>query len=115
MMNNSGGIWKRSLSDMVVSVKKSETTLLKQFKLEQNYPNPFNPTTNIAFRIAESGFVSLKVYDILGREVVTLVNEEKRDGNYKVKFDGSGLSSGIYFYKLQSGKYTSVKEMILLK
>jgi len=95
------------------------------FSLAQNYPNPFNPTTNIRFRIAEFGFVSLKVYDILGREVAILVNEEKPAGNYEVEFsaeggsafggDGSNLSSGIYFYKLQTGNYTSVKKMILMK
>jgi len=95
------------------------------FSLDQNYPNPFNPTTSIGFRIAEFGFVSLKVYDILGREVATLVNEDKHAGNYEVEFNGSGLSSGIYFYKLsvsalpsqdrQAGNYVSVKKMILMK
>ncbi len=85
------------------------------FNLLQNYPNPFNPTTNIGFRIAEFGFVSLKVYDVLGREVAILVNEEKHAGNYEVKFDGSGLSSGIYFYKLNTENYSSVKKMILMK
>jgi photosystem II stability/assembly factor-like uncharacterized protein len=93
--------------------------------LSQNYPNPFNPTTNIGFQIAEFRFVSLKVYDMLGREVATLINEEKPAGNYEVKFDGSGLSSGIYFYKLsvsalpgqkgQAENYTFVKKMILMK
>jgi photosystem II stability/assembly factor-like uncharacterized protein len=85
------------------------------FLLRQNYPNPFNPSTNIEFRIAEFGFVSLKVYDILGREVATLVNEEKHAGNYEVKFNGSGLSSGIYFFKLSTEDYTSVKKMLLIK
>ncbi len=85
------------------------------FSLAQNYPNPFNPITNIGFRIAESGFVSLKVYDVLGREISTLINGEKTVGSYEVAFDGSGLSSGIYFYKLQTGNYTSVKKMILMK
>ena len=83
--------------------------------LNQNYPNPFNPTTNIGFRIAEFGFVSLKFYDLLGREVATLVNEEKPAGSYEVKFDGSGLSSGIYFYKIQTGNFIDVKKMILMK
>ena len=94
-------------------IKESEK-LLNQFSLYQNYPNPFNPATNIGFRIAEFGFVSLKIYDILGREV-NFVNEEKLAGNYEVKFDASGLSSGIYFYKLSTENYTSVKKMILMK
>ncbi len=96
-----------------------------EFKLLQNYPNPFNPTTTINYQIPRTSFVSLKVYDILGREVATLVNEEKPAGNYEVKFsakggsssggDGNDLSSGIYFYKLQTETYTSVKKMILMK
>ena len=83
--------------------------------LYQNYPNPFNPTTKIEYSIPKTSFVTLKVYDILGREVVMLVNEEKSVGNYKAEFNGSNLSSGIYFYKLQAGDYTSVKKMVLLK
>ncbi len=88
---------------------------LVDYSLEQNYPNPFNPTTNIGFRIAEFGFVSIKVYNVLGKEVATLLNEEKKPGAYKIKFDGSKLSSGIYFYKLQSGDFVQTKKMILLK
>ncbi len=103
------------VKDYIVSVNKNYLTQPKDFLLSQNYPNPFNPTTNIRFRIAKSGFVSLKVYDVLGREVATLVNQEKPAGNYEVKFDGSGLSSGIYFYKLSTENYTSVKKMILMK
>ncbi len=89
----------------------------------QNYPNPFNPTTNITFRIAEFGFVSLKIYDILGNEVATLINEEKLPGEYRVSFNASGLSSGIYFYKLRVGNSSTgskqvlseTKKMILLR
>jgi hypothetical protein len=87
----------------------------KEFSLYQNYPNPFNPTTNIGFRIANSGFISLKVYDILGREVATLVNEDRPAGEYEVKFDASGLTSGLYIYKLQTENYSSTKKMIYLK
>jgi photosystem II stability/assembly factor-like uncharacterized protein len=93
-----------------------------EFELEQNYPNPFNPTTNFEFRIANLpagkagfGLVTLKVYDVLGNEITTLVNEEKSAGEYKIEFDGSKLPSGIYFYKLQSGNYSSTKKMILIK
>jgi photosystem II stability/assembly factor-like uncharacterized protein len=85
------------------------------FKLEQNYPNPFNPTTNIRFLIADRGFVTLKVYDVLGNEVATLVNEEKPAGEYKVEFDGNHLPSGIYFYQLKAGGFVETRKMILLK
>jgi beta-galactosidase len=95
--------------------ENSSDNNLKKFNLSQNYPNPFNPTTKIEFRIAEFGFVSLKVYDILGQEVATLVNEEKPIGNYKVKFDGSKLTSGVYFYKLKTSSFNSVKKLLLLK
>ena len=83
--------------------------------IAQNHPNPFNPTTNIEFRIAHSGFVSLKIYDVLGREVRTLVNEVKQPGSYEVRFDAGELSSGVYFYRLQAGAYISAKKMMLLK
>lgn len=83
--------------------------------LNQNYPNPFNPSTNIAFTIPHPGFVTLKVYDILGNEVATLVNEEKRAGYYKVDFDGSKLASGVYLYVLRSGNFIQSRKMLLLK
>ena len=88
----------------------------KDFSLFQNYPNPFNPSTKIKFVIPawKSSFVSLRVYDVLGREVATLVNEEKMR-EYEVEFDASQLSSGVYIYKLQAGSYTSFKKMILLR
>jgi hypothetical protein len=90
------------------------------FELSQNYPNPFNPTTKIKFTISSVGtslmkFVQLKVYDILGNEVATLVNAEKPAGNYEVEFSASGLTSGIYFYKLQAGSFVETKKMILMK
>ncbi len=97
------------------TVKVKNDNLLNSFALEQNYPNPFNPTTNIEFQIEKFGFVSLKIYDALGREVATLVNEEKPAGNYEVQFDASKLTSGIYFYKITSGKFSQVKKMILMK
>ena len=95
------------------------------YYLYQNYPNPFNPSTKIKFTIPQSasplhgaargGLVTLKVYDILGNEVATLVNEEKPAGEYEVEFNGSNLPSGIYFYKLQAGNLVETKKMILLK
>ena len=85
------------------------------FKLEQNYPNPFNPTTTIRYRIPETGLVTLKVYDILGREVATLVNEERISGSYEVEFDGSNLSSGVYFYRMRAGDFIDTKKFVLIK
>ena len=93
---------------------------VKGFRLYQNYPNPFNPTTKIKYSILPVGtsfmkFVQLKVYDVLGNEVATLVNEEKPTGNYEINFNAQYLSSGIYFYKLQAGNFVEVKKMILLR
>jgi hypothetical protein len=87
----------------------------KEFALEQNYPNPFNPTTRIRFGIPVSGFVSLKVFDVLGREVATLVNEPKAAGKHTREFDASSLASGMYFYRLTSDGFTSTKRMLVLK
>jgi photosystem II stability/assembly factor-like uncharacterized protein len=85
------------------------------FKLEQNYPNPFNPTTSLQYTIDSRQFVTLKVFDLLGREVATLVNEEKPSGEYQVEFDGTNLPSGIYFYRLKAGQYSETRKMVLLK
>ena len=87
----------------------------KEFSLNQNFPNPFNPITKIQYVIPQNGYVSLKVYDILGREIQTLVNEYKNAGYYNVTFDGSNLSSGVYIYKLNAGAYSDIKKMILIK
>ncbi|HEY6906963.1 MAG TPA: M28 family peptidase [Ignavibacteriaceae bacterium] len=94
-----------------------EVSFTKSFSytLAQNYPNPFNPETRINYSIASAGQVILKVYDVLGSEVATIVNEVKEPGNYSVSFDGNNLSSGIYIYKLTAGSYTSVKKMILAR
>ena len=116
-----GGVIMKYVPQIVhVNNNNSEIT---SFKLYQNYPNPFNPTTNLEFGISDLGFVSLKVYDVLGSEVVTLVNERKNAGTYRVEFDGSNLSSGVYFYKLAvslsnplaSEDYTAVKRMVLIR
>ena len=85
------------------------------FILHQNYPNPFNPSTNIGFMIAEFGFVSLKVYDVLGNEVATLINEEKIPGSYEVEFDRRGLSSSVYIYQLITQNYIQTRKMVILK
>lgn len=87
----------------------------KAFKLEQNYPNPFNPVTQIKFAIPKQEFVNLKVYDITGKEIKTLVNDIKSAGYYIVDFNASDFTSGTYFYKLEAGEFTEVKKMILIK
>jgi photosystem II stability/assembly factor-like uncharacterized protein len=86
-----------------------------EFKLYQNYPNPFNPETTIRFEVPEKSKVELKVYDILGREVATLVNKAVHAGNYKISFNASGFASGVYFFRLQAGSFTNTKKMILLR
>lgn len=85
------------------------------YLLLQNYPNPFNPSTTINYQIPELSFVTIKVYDVLGNEVATLVNEEKSAGSYEIEFDGNELTSGIYFYRIQAGNFVETKKMILLK
>ncbi len=96
------------------SVNNDEITI-EDFDLKQNYPNPFNPSTNIEFQIADLEFVSLKVYNILGNEIATLLNEQLVAGKHTVPFNAAGLSSGIYFYSLTVNGFTKTKEMVLLK
>jgi TQXA domain-containing protein len=91
------------------------TTDVKEYALAQNFPNPFNPVTKIAFSLPKQGNVTLKVYNMIGKEVATLVNEVKGIGNYEVNFDGANLSSGVYFYKLESDGFSEVKRMMLIK
>src|ERR1035437_1225717 len=93
----------------------NQPNIPNNYSLAQNYPNPFNPTTTINYQLQFSGRVTLKVFNILGREVAALVNEDKPAGNYSVNFDAGRLSSGIYFYILQSGNFIATKKMILLK
>lgn len=93
----------------------NDDLLLEGFSLGQNYPNPFNPVSTIKYSIPHSALVQLKVFDILGNEITTLVNKEQTAGSYEVGFDGSDLASGIYFYRLNTGEFTSVKKMLLLK
>jgi hypothetical protein len=87
----------------------------QQFLLSQNYPNPFNPTTNIKFATPKSGFVKLTIFDMLGREVETLVNENLNAGTYKADWNAASYSSGVYFYKIQTGEFSEIKKMILVK
>jgi hypothetical protein len=85
------------------------------YKLEQNFPNPFNPTTNIRYSIVKTTQVTLKVYDILGRQIQTLINTVQTPGQYTITFNAQDLASGIYFYQLNAGSFSSTKKLILLK
>jgi len=110
-----------SIAEPLVSVDE-KPALAISFSLEQNYPNPFNPTTKIGFQISEvrgqrseASHVTLKVFDVLGREVATLVNEARSPGTYDVTWNAAGIGSGVFFYKLVSGSFTQTKKMQLLK
>ena len=105
----------RWLAENVVVGVNDKNNLPVQFALDQNYPNPFNPSTRISFSVPEKSFTTLKIYDILGNEVATLLNEEKSAGHYEIQFDASKLSSGVYLYKLQSNSFVQTRKMILLK
>ncbi len=105
---------KSSLSD-IVSVNNSNLILPERFSLNQNYPNPFNPETVISYDLPVSDLVSVKIFDMLGKEIKTLVNEKQSTGRHEVKFNGAGLSSGIYFYQLKTQGFTDTKRMVLIK
>lgn len=108
--DNGGIVFKKLEYDSPKIVSKNQ-----DYKLMNNYPNPFNPVTNIRYQIPVNSFVSLKIYDITGREIATLVNEYKNAGTFDVQWNASGLSSGVYFYKLTSGNFTDIKRMTLIK
>lgn len=131
---NAQGWWKLKLTDdasgdtgrvyfwgvqinnqSLVGVEEVAGLTPKRFTLDQNYPNPFNPTTNIQFSVPVQSVVKVKVFDILGRELRTLVNEPKNPGTYKVQLDGTGLATGTYFYRMEAGSYIETKKMLLLK
>src|SRR3972149_4339737 len=105
----------RSLAIPATNVDNSEKGIPQEFALMQNYPNPFNPSTTIEYQITEYGLVSIKIFDVLGKEVRTLVYEEKSPGIYKVSFDASNLASGIYLYQLQTSGDISSKKMLLVR
>ncbi len=104
-----------SFENEVVTAVEKTASIPTAFRLEQNYPNPFNPTTTIKFHIPSAGHVSLKVYDINGKEIATLTDQYVPAGNSLVEIDASNLASGIYFYRLQAGNFTATKKMILMK
>jgi hypothetical protein len=109
----SDGIY--TLASLQLPSKVEEPGKILNYNLQQNYPNPFNPSTDIGFELQVSGHVSLKVFDIIGNEVKSLVNEMMGAGSHSVQFNASGLPSGVYYYKLQSRDYSSIKKMMLMK
>ena len=127
MVSNGGGqdgfLAKYSGGDgslVITSIDESGNNLPMDFSLNQNYPNPFNPTTTISYTIPKVETlhvmsVNLAIYDVLGNELTTLVNEEQGSGTYKVQFDASNLSSGVYYYQLKSGNFVEIKKMLLMK
>ncbi|MEO8211324.1 MAG: YCF48-related protein [bacterium] len=110
-----GGLILKTITGGLTSIGYSNENIPNDFSLSQNYPNPFNPTTNINFSIPKSSFVTLKVYDMLGKEVASLVNENLNPGSYYFDFNAANLTSGIYFYKLTTLNFTDIKKMTLLK
>ncbi|MCX6165876.1 MAG: T9SS type A sorting domain-containing protein [Ignavibacteriae bacterium] len=98
-----------------VGIKQISSEVPSGYSLNQNYPNPFNPSTNIRYQILNSKFITLKIYDILGKEIVTLINEKQLPGVYEVKWDASNYPSGLYLYRLQAVDFTDTKKLILLK
>jgi hypothetical protein len=115
------GVWRRPLSEMIVSVEPTPEEVPTQFSLSQNYPNPFNPTTTITYALSSQErdgvrlHVTLKVFDLLGRAVATLVNEPRPAGTHSVKFNAEHLPSGVYFYRLQAGAFHQTKKLVLLR
>jgi subtilisin-like proprotein convertase family protein len=132
---NAGGYWRITVTDIfpgaddgrligwgiqfnnqaVTAVNEEITGIPKKFALHQNYPNPFNPTTTIKYDLAKESFVKITVYDILGKQVQTLVNEQKKAGSYALEINASGLASGVYFYKIEAGTFVATKKMMLIK
>ena len=99
----------------LVGVENSDNAVVKEFRLYNNFPNPFNPSTNIKYDLPKESFVVIKVYDILGRDVATLVNEKQSSGRYNIKFDASNLASGMYVYRIEAGSFVKSRKMMLLK
>jgi 5-hydroxyisourate hydrolase-like protein (transthyretin family) len=99
----------------LTDAKKDKKLIPEFYKLSQNYPNPFNPSTTIQYEIPKESFVSIKVYNIIGREIAILVNEQKTAGYYQVQFDAANIPTGIYFCRINAGNYSAVNKMLLLK
>lgn len=113
--NTGGGIFSTYGCEGYVGINQNGTSVPTEFKMSQNYPNPFNPVTNIKFSIPQASLVKLVVYDVAGRQVAELVNQQLPAGNYTADFDASQLSSGVYFYRISTDNFTDVKKMMLIK
>ncbi|RPI16207.1 MAG: T9SS C-terminal target domain-containing protein [Ignavibacteriae bacterium] len=99
----------------MLSVKPISENIPNEFQLYQNYPNPFNPSTEIKFSIPNDVHVNIRIYNLTGEEVLTLLDEDKTTGYYSIIFEGSNFASGVYFYKLEAGSFSDVKKMVLIK
>jgi len=118
VVGESGTVLKMTMSDLITSIEEEPfaySPVPQEFELKQNYPNPFNPSTIIEFSIPESEYVILKIYNLLGQEVVTLVSDKFTPGVYKYEWDASGFASGVYIYKFQAGAFQDVRKMVYLK
>jgi photosystem II stability/assembly factor-like uncharacterized protein len=113
VVGHAGTITK--MSAMLTGTETNQNTVTENYSLKQNYPNPFNPVTNITYSLPKSGNVNIKIFDLSGREIQTLVNEFKNPGTYIISFDASDLASGLYFYKMTTANYSETKSMILMK
>jgi hypothetical protein len=101
--------------DPITGIEDNAASVPTYYVLRQNYPNPFNPSTTIEFTIPKTGFVTLIIYDILGKKVATLVSETLTAGSYEYQWDASGLASGVYFYRLEAGQFSQTKKLLLLR
>jgi photosystem II stability/assembly factor-like uncharacterized protein len=115
MIATDGSVIRYRDSSILLGVNNITGNIPSEFKLEQNYPNPFNPVTTINYSLPKASNVSIKIYDVLGNEVMNIVNEFKQSGNYSASIDASSLASGVYFYKMEAGSYKDAKKMILVK
>ncbi len=115
IVGDNGKILRTNTGGMITGISNSSKIEPNIFLLEQNYPNPFNPVTQINYELRIANYVSLKVFDVLGNEVKTLINDKQNSGQYKIKFDATDLPSGIYYYKLKSENFEQVRKMVLIK
>ncbi len=113
--SNPVGFWYLASRELNVEVEQNSLNVPGEFQLQQNYPNPFNPTTTIEFALPKQSNVTLKLFDILGREMATLVDAELESGVHKINFDGKDLASGIYFYRIHAEGFLKTKKLMLLK
>jgi hypothetical protein len=110
-----GGVWRCPLSELWISAQTDSFLFPCKYILNQNYPNPFNPSTQISFSVPKTTDVTLKVYDLLGREITILVNERKSAGTYTVNWNAVGIPTGVYFYRLTAGEFVETKKMVVIK